>query len=108
MDKDRAKRLAELGLTEEDFELSPWDPSEYLDNPEMIQGYLQESFATGDMDIIVMALGNVAKAIGMTEIARKSGMNRQNLYRALTPGSKPQFETISKVTNALGYRLMPA
>ncbi len=105
MDKDKIKQLAEVGLTPEDIEVSPWDPSEYLDSPEMIQGYLQESFATGDMDIIIMALGDVAKAIGMTEIAKKSGLNRQNLYRALAPGSKPQFETIAKVSKAMGCPL---
>ncbi len=105
MDKDKIKRLAAVGLTPEDIEVSPWDASEYLDSPEMIQGYLQESFATGDMDIIVMALGDVAKAIGMTEISRKSGLNRQNLYRALAPGGKPQFETIAKVSKAMGFPL---
>ncbi len=82
-----------------------WDASEYLDSPEMIHEYLKASFAEGDSDQLLIAIGNVAKAQGMSEIARKTHLSRQNLYKALTPGSAPKFETVKKVVEALGCKL---
>lgn len=55
--------------------------------------------------MLAVALGNVAKAKEMSEIARKTGLSRQNLYKALTPGASPKLETIKKVVEALGFRL---
>ncbi len=74
----------------------------------MIEAYLNEASATGDMEIISCALGDIAKAVGMTEIARKSGMNRQNLYRALSVGSNPRLETVLEVVKAFGCKLAVA
>ncbi len=82
-----------------------WDASEYLDNPEMIREYLRVAAEDGDSEMLTIAIGNVAKAVGMSEIARKTNLSRQNLYKALAPGSSPKFDTISKVVSALGCKL---
>jgi probable addiction module antidote protein len=82
-----------------------WDASEYLDSPEMIREYLKASFEDGDSEQLLMAIGNVAKAQGMSEIARKSKLSRQNLYKALSEDSSPKFDTVKKVVEALGCKL---
>ncbi len=82
-----------------------WDTSEYLDSPEMIQEYLKVAFEDGDSEQLIIAIGNIAKAKGMTEIAKKTNLNRQNLYKALSPNGSPQFETVKKVIEALGCKL---
>lgn len=82
-----------------------WDASEYLDSPEMIREYLKASFEDGDSEQLLIAIGNVAKAQGMSEIARKSKLSRQNLYKALSEDSSPKFDTVKKVVEALGCKL---
>ena len=82
-----------------------WDTSEHLDSPEMIREYLAAALEQGDSELLIEALGNVAKAQGMSEIARKTQLSRQNLYKALSPGSSPKFDTIQKVIKALGCKL---
>jgi probable addiction module antidote protein len=57
-----------------------WDACEFLDSPEMIHEYLKAAFEEGDKELLIAAIGNVAKAKGMTEIARKTNLSRQNLY----------------------------
>lgn len=84
---------------------SKWDASEYLDSPEMIQEYLKISFEDGDTEQLLKAIGNVAKAKGMTEIAKKTNLGRQNLYKALSAESSPKFDTVKKVIEALGCKL---
>jgi probable addiction module antidote protein len=82
-----------------------WDTSEYLDSPEMVREYLRAAFEEGDSELILEAIGNVAKARGMTEIANKTGLSRQNLYKALSPGASPKFDTIQSVMSAFGCKL---
>ena len=82
-----------------------WDAGEYLDSPEMIHEYLKASIEEGDPQALIIALGNVARAVGMSEIARKTNLSRQNLYKALSPNSSPKFDTIKKVIDALGCKL---
>ena len=82
-----------------------WDSSEYLDSPEMIHEYLKAAFEQGDDELLIAAIGNVAKAQGMTEIARKTNLSRQNLYKTLAPNGSPKFETVKKVIEALGCKL---
>ncbi|MGB5685601.1 MAG: addiction module antidote protein [Candidatus Electrothrix sp.] len=82
-----------------------WDASKYLDSPEMIREYLKVSFEEGNSEQLMMALGNVARSQGITEIARKTDLSRQNLYKALSEGSSPKFETVKKVVEALGCKL---
>ncbi|AWG21522.1 putative addiction module antidote protein [Flavobacterium faecale] len=84
------------------METSKFDISDYLDSNEMIAAYLNEVLENGDETDLVTAIGNVAKTIGMTKIAQKSGLSRPSLYKALSEGAKPQFSTIIKVLKAIG------
>jgi probable addiction module antidote protein len=84
-----------------------FDPSEYLDTFEGVEAYLQDAFETGDAREVADALGVVARALGMSSIARRAGISRQALYKALDRESRPEFETIMKVAAALGFRLVP-
>ena len=90
---------SELG---DKIRLSKFDISDYLGSNEMIAEYLNTVLQDGDDAEMLIALGNVAKAIGMTKIAEKTGMSRPSLYKALSEGAKPQFSTIMKVLKAVG------
>lgn len=82
-----------------------YDTSEFLDTPEEIAGYLSAALETGEPAVIIKALGNVARARGMTEVARRAGVDRGNLYRALDGEHAPEFGTIIKAFTAFGMRL---
>jgi probable addiction module antidote protein len=84
---------------------APFDPAEHLDNPEVIAHYLSEALATEDPEFIARAIGTVARAQGMTSVAREAGINRENLYRALGAGAHPEFDTVIRVLRALGVQL---
>ena len=84
---------------------SKFDITDYLDSNEMIAEYLNAALEDGDEQEILIAIGNVAKAIGMTKIAEETGMSRPSLYKALSEGAKPQFSTIMKVLKAIGGQL---
>ena len=71
----------------------------------MIAEYLNVVLEEGDDSEIVVAIGNIAKAIGMTKIAEETGMSRPSLYKALSEGAKPQFSTIMKVLKAVGGQI---
>jgi probable addiction module antidote protein len=83
----------------------PWDVAEHLDTPEAISDYLEAVFEIGDPQLIVAALGDVARARGMTALARDSGLSRESLYKALAKEGNPEFSTVVKVVNSLGLRL---
>ncbi len=85
----------------------PFDPSEYLDTPEAVTEYLVAAFESGEHAVIADALGVVAKARGMSQLARDTGLARPALYRALSPDGNPEFETVLKVLRALGVTLKP-
>jgi len=85
--------------------LSKFDISDYLDSNEMIAEYLNTVLEDGTDAEMLIAIGNVAKAMGMTNIAEKTGMSRPSLYKALSEGAKPQFSTIMKVLKAVGGQL---
>lgn len=87
-------------------ELSVFDPAEYLDSEEMIAAYLNEMLEEGNPALIAQALGDVARARGMTDIAKETGIAREALYKALRPDSSPRLETIMKVMKAVGLRLV--
>jgi probable addiction module antidote protein len=89
------------------LETRPFDPSEFLDGPEAVGAYLQDAFASGEPAEITDALGVVARAIGMTELAARTGISRPALYKALSRGGNPEFATIVKVAHALGFELRP-
>ncbi|HKL00310.1 MAG TPA: addiction module antidote protein [Desulfotignum sp.] len=82
-----------------------WDASQYLDSPEMIQEYLTAALEEGGPELLTAAIGDVAKAKGMTEIAKATHLNRQHLYRALSAKGSPKFETIVKVLQALDCQI---
>ncbi len=82
-----------------------FDIAEYLDDDEIIAEYLNTVLEEGDSTDIISALGHVAKAQGMTKIAEETGLSRPSLYKALSDGAKPQFETILKVLRAVGGHL---
>jgi probable addiction module antidote protein len=85
-----------------------FDAADYLDSPETIAGYLNEALETGDAALMTAAIGDVARAKGMSGIARDAGLSRENLYRALGTEAKPEFSTVVKVLDALGVRLQAA
>ncbi|MCB0819454.1 MAG: putative addiction module antidote protein [Bacteroidetes bacterium] len=84
---------------------SKFEIADYLDSKEMIAEYLNAVLEDGNESEIVAAIGNVAKAIGMTKIAEETGMSRPSLYKALSEGAKPQFSTIMKVLKAIGGQI---
>lgn len=84
---------------------STFDIADYLDSKEMIAEYLNTVLEEGNNADIINAIGYVAKAIGMTKIAKASGMSRPSLYKALSDGAKPQFATIMKVLKAIGGQI---
>ena len=80
---------------------APMDIADHLDNEEVIAEYLSEAFKDGNTAVILKALSDVAKARGMSTLAKDSGLGRESLYKALAPGAKPRFETIAAVMRAL-------
>ena len=95
-------RKAKYTFTPEEMEVSPWDAAEFLDNEEMISGYLSLCLEDPDPDIFLMALGDVARARGITQLAKDTGLARESLYRTLQPGKNPRINTIRKIADALG------
>lgn len=89
--------------------LRKFDIAEYLDDSEAIAEYLSDAVAIaaekGDASVLAVALGNVARARGMGEIATAAGLGRESLYKALREGSQPRFDTVQKVIAALGLKL---
>lgn len=85
--------------------ITDFDPAAYLDSEETIAEYLTAILEENDPDLLLSALSDVARARGMARIAKDSGLGRESLYKALTPGAKPRFETILKVMQALGVKL---
>jgi len=85
--------------------ITKFEIAEYLEDDEMISEYLNTVLEEGNSTDIITALGHVAKAIGMSKIAKETGLSRPSLYKALSEGAKPQFETVLKVLRAVGGSL---
>lgn len=85
--------------------LTPFDASEYLDNEEVIAEYLAGALEDPDPDVFLQAIANVAKARGVTTVARAAGLGRESLYKALAPGAKIRYETVRKLVDSLGVHL---
>lgn len=83
----------------------PFDVAEYLDDPEVIALYLSDAAADPDPDMFIVALGNVARAVGISSIAAKSGLGRESLYKSLSPGAQPRLDTVRRITSAFGLTL---
>lgn len=86
-------------------ETIPWDAADTLQSKEDIAAYLDAVLEDGDLELLKAAIGDIARAKGMTEIARGSKLGRANLYKALSPKGNPEFVTVAKVLKALGLRL---
>ncbi len=83
----------------------PYDTAEYLTTEEEMAAYLEAALAEGEPSLVVEALGMIARARGMTQLARDTGLRRESLYKALSAEGNPEFATVLKVVNALGIQL---
>src|SRR6516162_9173531 len=83
----------------------PFDASEHLESDEDIAAFMSEAISTDDIETVVRAIGVIAKARGMSQIAKETGLSRESLYRSLSGEGSPRFETIVLVLKALGFRL---
>lgn len=83
----------------------PWDPAEHLETEEDIVAYLEAAFEQGDPSLVAAVLGGIARAKGMAQIARDTGLGRESLYKALSSEGNPEFATIMNVVRALGLKL---
>jgi len=84
---------------------APFDPADYLNNDVVIAEYLTAAAEDPNPKVFLAALGDVAKARGMAQIAKASGLGRESLYKAFGPGAHPRYETISAVLRAIGVKL---
>ena len=82
-----------------------FDAAQYLDDEEVMAEYLSACLEDPDADVFLAALGDVAKARGIAQLAQDTGLSRESLYKTFSPGTKPRFETMQKITTALGMRL---
>lgn len=82
-----------------------YDAARYLDSDEALAAYIADATESGDAQELAHALGVVARAKGMTDLSRQTGLPRQTLYKALSGDGNPELATIAKVADALGYRL---
>lgn len=82
-----------------------FDAADYLDSEEAIAAYLSATLEDDDPEMFLVALKTVARARGMTQLAKDTGLGRESLYKALAPGAKPRYDTILKVVKALGVTL---
>ena len=83
----------------------PWDAAEHLETAEDMATYLEAALEEGDPALVAAAMGDIARAKGITLIARETGLGRESLYKALSPEGNPEFATVLKVIRALGLRL---
>ncbi len=86
----------------------PYDVVNYLRDEEDMAGYLEAAMEDGHPTVIAGAIGDIARAIGMTDVARRAGIGRESLYKALSANGNPEFATIMKVIGVLGFRLTVA
>lgn len=82
-----------------------WDAADYLETEADIAAYLNAAFEDGDTSVIAAALGDVARAKGMTQLSKETGITRDGLYKALSPTGNPSFDTVQKVVKAFGLKL---
>ena len=87
------------------IETAPFDAVDYLTDDATITEYLAAALEDPDSEMLLVALRNVARARGMAQLARDTGLGRESLYKALRPGSQPRYDTLIKVMRALGVQL---
>jgi probable addiction module antidote protein len=93
-----AKRKSRPGI-------APFDAADYLDNEEVIAEYLSAALEDSNPDVFLQAVADVAKARGITKVAKDAGLGRESLYKALAPGAKIRYDTVRKLLDSLGVRL---
>jgi probable addiction module antidote protein len=82
-----------------------WDPVDDLKTPEDERLYLEAAFEDGDPAVIAAALGDVARARGMTKVAEEAGLTRDAIYKSFKSGGNPTLQTLTSVADALGYKI---
>ena len=87
---------------------TPFDAADYLADEETIAEYLTAALEDPNPDLFLIAVRDVARARGMTQLAKDTGLGRESLYKALTPGAKPRYDTVMKIMHALGVKLTAA
>ena len=92
-------------MSEDTTATHAWDVSRYLESDEAVAAYLDAALEEGDPALLAAALGDIARAKGMTQIARETGLGRESLYKALSPQGNPEFGTVQKVVQSLGLKL---
>jgi probable addiction module antidote protein len=85
--------------------LVAFEAARYLDDTEAVAEYVTAMLGTNDPDLLLLALGDLARAKGMAQVAKDAGLGRESLYKALAPGAKPRFDIVMKVARALGVKL---
>lgn len=85
--------------------LKPFDTSAFLDDDEVVAEYLTAALEDSNPDVFLGAVGQVAKARGMSAVAESTGLGRESLYKALTPGARPRYDTVLKVLQGLGVKV---
>ena len=99
-----AANLEDWSMAKKKSKTFPYDSAEYLDSTEAINAYMEEALETDDPAFIAKALGTIARARGMSQIARRAGLSRESLYKALSTEGNPEFGTIIRVMHALGLK----
>ncbi len=94
-----------MSTSKQKTRLLPFDAARYLTDDEAIAEYMTAVLETEDTDLLLLALGDIARARGMAQVAKDAGLGRESLYKALAPGAKPRFDTVVKVARALGVKL---
>ena len=84
---------------------APFDAADYLTNEETIAEYITAALEDPNPDVLLAAIRDVARARGMAQLAKDAGLGRESLYKALSPGAKPRYDTVMKLVNALGVTL---
>jgi probable addiction module antidote protein len=87
------------------LKINPWDSAELLDSSEAIAAYVEAAFEDGDPSVIAHALGVVARARGMSQLAKDAGLSRDAMYKAFQPDGNPTLQTLTSVMKALGMKL---
>lgn len=101
--------MSDHNITKADLDglgLEVFDPAQYIGSDEAAAAYINEALAANDAALLASAIGDVARARGMTEIAKSAGITREALYKALRLNSQPRMETIARVLGALKLRLV--
>ncbi|HEU4653742.1 MAG TPA: addiction module antidote protein [Steroidobacteraceae bacterium] len=105
--KARRKSRAKAKGTVKRIELAPFDAADYLRDGDVVAEYLAAALENPNPDVFLAAVADVAKARGISTVAKQSGMTRAGIYRGLSAGATPSFNTVMKITRALGVKLVP-